>query len=200
MNAFRAVPRSFPEAFRCLLGFSLVTRALTKLSPTISTMHRAFSTVRPSPTFQQHVEKIRNTCFSRDPGLWPTLAAAPLQAIHQFYQTHNRKPPLPHDFGPQGPAIAESILGLREVPTAPLARGGDPLELQARLTEELRCVSAMSKNWTSPHTVENVASMTADPALHGMMMGLMTNPNLVHVEYSGMSAKLVSAACVLWPL
>lgn len=47
-----------------------------------------------------------------------------------------------------------------------------------------------SKNWDDPRSVENVISTPSDPAIHGALLAMIANPNLVYGEYSGMAAEL----------
>jgi glutamate/tyrosine decarboxylase-like PLP-dependent enzyme len=49
---------------------------------------------------------------------------------------------------------------------------------------------ALSKDWENPSSVENVITMSADPAIYGAQMGILANPNLVYSEYAGVAEEL----------
>ncbi|MEI6178631.1 MAG: pyridoxal-dependent decarboxylase [Verrucomicrobiota bacterium] len=84
---------------------------------------------------------------------------------------------------PEGPELLEQLRAVRCVPS-----GVDSLD--AGLDPLLVFSAALSKNWEVPESVENVVTLPADPAICGMMLGTIANPNLVHYEYSGMAVEL----------
>lgn len=55
---------------------------------------------------------------------------------------------------------------------------------------ELLFAGALSKDWENPSSVENVITMSADPAIYGAQLGILANPNLVYSEYAGVAEEL----------
>ena len=126
------------------------------------------------PGFASAVGRVRELFFRRDPARWPVFGLEPFADILAF--RHQRIPPAERvSRYPDGPALLERLRATRRVPPTMDAPGSriDPLIVFA---------AALSKNWESPESVENVVTQPSDPALCGSMLGALANANLVHAN------------------
>ncbi|KQB01395.1 aspartate aminotransferase family protein [Vibrio metoecus] len=125
------------------------------------------------PRFEQHYCAVKAKFFSRDPELWPLYRSLEIQPL-----LHSRR---------ETPAVNHHLLKLLttrdEVPRFSRYQGKpfDDVALYA---------AQHSKNWDDPRSVENVISTPCDPAIHGGLLAMIANPNLVYGEYAGMAAEL----------
>lgn len=125
------------------------------------------------PRFEQHYCAVKAKFFSRDPELWPLYRSLEIQPL-----LHSRR---------ETPAVNHHLLKLLttrdEVPRFS--------RYQGKPFDEVALYAAQhSKNWDDPRSVENVISTPCDPAIHGGLLAMIANPNLVYGEYSGMAAEL----------
>lgn len=137
------------------------------------------------PGFAAAIQQVRERFFRRNPAHWPVFALSPFAEVIGFRGKSlppNEKP----DAYPGGPELTDRLRALDRVPQrSETARSGlDPLVTFA---------AALSKNWESPLSVENVATQSSDPAIMGAMLGSLANPNMVHPEYAGMAVELEQA-------
>jgi glutamate/tyrosine decarboxylase-like PLP-dependent enzyme len=137
------------------------------------------------PAFAAAIGRLREAFFSRDPARWPLFGLEPFAGVIGFRQQACAGGEPVARFA-DGAALHQRLKSLASVPLHPhfAAADIDPL---------IRFAAALSKNWEHPGSVENVATMPSDPALYGAMVGSLANPNLVHLEYSGMAVELEQA-------
>lgn len=132
-------------------------------------------------TFRRHLELVRERYFSRNPDLWPVFRDPALAQVIEVRRLH--LPPgerLGHFSG--GTALYGALRAEDHMPEDSLMPGSPH--------ERLVFAAAMSKAWENPASVENVVTAPCDPAIHGAMLGLLANPNLVYREYSEMADEL----------
>lgn len=137
------------------------------------------------PGFERAMHRLRAAFFQRDPARWPVFGTEPFANVHQFRR--RGIPPSERVASyPDGPALLEQLRALRHMPQHMNDQPGnfDPLVVFS---------AALSKNWESPESVENVVTMPTDPAIFGMMLGALVNANLVHYEYAEMAIELEHA-------
>ncbi len=144
-------------------------------------------TLEPSPssavskTFRQHLELVRERYFSRNPDLWPVFRDPALAGVIDVRRQH--LPPAERlGHFPGGTALLGALRAEDHMPEDSLMPGSPH--------ERLVFAAAMSKAWENPASVENVVTAPCDPAIHGAMLGLLANPNLVYREYSEMADEL----------
>lgn len=137
------------------------------------------------PGFAAAIRDVRQRFFQRDPARWPVFSLAPFSDVIAF-RARSLPPNEKIDAYPGGRELSERLHALDRVPQRiPGANdAADPLVAFA---------AALSKNWESPLSVENVATQSSDPAIIGAMLGSLSNPNLVHPEYAGMAVELEHA-------
>ena len=137
-----------------------------------------------SVDFIESYKKIRSLFFSRNPDLWPALDNERFKQVIEFRKKYfNANDKLANY--PDGDELYKSLMSQEFVPENFSAPG---IESETLMT----FVASLTKDWENPSSVENVASMPSDPALHGSMIGLLANPNLLHREYSEMAEELES--------
>ena len=134
------------------------------------------------PEFEGSMNRLREAYFRRDPLRWPVFGQEPFASVLEF-RKRGISPDERVAAYPEGPELLEQLRAVRRVPS-----GVDGLD--AGLDPLLVFSAALSKNWEVPESVENVVTLPADPAICGMMLGTIANPNLVHYEYSGMAVEL----------
>ena len=137
------------------------------------------------PRFRELVDQVKAMFFGRNPDLWPVFSDPACQEVLRFrYGAH--QPGTEVDKHKDGGSLLEQLKQTAAIPDGWRVpeRGPDPMLLFA---------SALSKNWEHPSCVENVITMSSDPAIFGMFMGIVANPNLVYREYAGMAADLEAA-------
>lgn len=130
---------------------------------------------RLSPHFEEILQKVREEFFSRNPKYWPVFKDKSLESIinhreksiksHKKHHSHEEK--IFNDF----------LLYNDEFPF-----------FSAKSFENdrfLQYVAATSKLWEDPASVENVVTMSSDPAIFGCMIGALVNPNLAYASYAG---------------
>lgn len=137
------------------------------------------------PGFERRIERVRAAFFRRDPARWPAFGLNPFAGV-----TATRRQVLPPAERlaryPDGPALLEQLRALDRVPPG-MNEGGsglDPLVVFA---------AALSKSWEIPQSAENVVTQPCDPAIYGVLLGSLANPNLVHHDYSEMAIELEQA-------
>ena len=139
------------------------------------------STFSQTPEFASMIASIRKDFFSRDARRWPVFADPALADIIQFRGTH-----LPPDERltayPNGFVERDELLRESTIPEV----GRSLAEVNRRLV----FTGALSKCWEDPASVENVITTPCDAAIHGAVIGLVANPNLVYSEYCGMAEEL----------
>lgn len=137
------------------------------------------------PRFEKLRREIQDLYFRRNPELWPIFADPTCQQITAFRQ-RGLLPAEAMTSYPDGPMLGERLRATSSLP--PRGRhpsdGPDPL---------LPFAASLSKNWEDPACVENVITMASDPAIFGMMLGTLANPNLVYYDYAEMAAELEKA-------
>ena len=145
--------------------------------PSVSTT----STFSQTPEFASMIARVRKDFFSRDARRWPVFADPALADIIQFRGTH-----LPPDERltayPNGFVERDELLRESTIPEV----GRSLAEVNRRLV----FTGALSKCWEDPASVENVITTPCDAAIHGAVIGLVANPNLVYSEYCGMAEEL----------
>jgi glutamate/tyrosine decarboxylase-like PLP-dependent enzyme len=134
-----------------------------------------------SPVFLDHLAGIRKSYFSRDPELWPVFRDPSLARVAEARRDH-RPPAERLGNYPGGPALLGALRADAHVPDDCLPPGSPH--------ERLVFAAALSKAWEDPSSVENVITMPCDPAIHGAMLGVLANPNLVYREYCEMADEL----------
>ena len=139
------------------------------------------STFSQTPEFASMIARVRKDFFSRDARRWPVFADPALADIIQFRGTH-----LPPDERltayPNGFVERDELLRESTIPEV----GRSLAEVNRRLV----FTGALSKCWEDPASVENVITTPCDAAIHGAVIGLVANPNLVYSEYCGMAEEL----------
>lgn len=134
-----------------------------------------------SDRFQTRFAQVKANFFSRDPDLWPVFREPGFAALNAF-RARALAPAERLNAWPDGPA---RLAHLRE--GAPVPAG---MKMPGEPMEELLFAAALSKDWENPSSVENVITMSADPAIYGAQMGILANPNLVYSEYAGVAEEL----------
>ena len=129
------------------------------------------------PEFQKSYQKLIDVFFSRNIKLWPIYKYKGFQEVI----ANRRIPGVPYEKLNKindADKLVEELMSSSEIQDKPYYNisEGDPV---------LKFVASLSKNWEDPNSVENVVSMSSDPAIYGAMMGLLSNANLVHPEYAG---------------
>ncbi|SIR41537.1 Glutamate or tyrosine decarboxylase [Aeromonas sp. RU39B] len=134
-----------------------------------------------SDRFQTRFAQVKANFFSRDPDLWPVFREPGFAALNAF-RARALAPAERLSAWPDGPARLAHLREGAPVP-ATMQMPGEPME-------ELLFAAALSKDWENPSSVENVITMSADPAIYGAQMGILANPNLVYSEYAGVAEEL----------
>ncbi|EJL6356782.1 aspartate aminotransferase family protein [Vibrio cholerae] len=143
------------------------------MSHVLSDRWLALSANQLNPRFEQHYFAVKAKFFSRDPALWPLYRSLEIQPL---LQSRRESPVYDHH-------LFKQLTTREEVP--PFSR------YQGKPFDEVALYAAQhSKNWDDPRSVENVISTPSDPAIHGALLAMIANPNLVYGEYSGMAAEL----------
>ena len=140
--------------------------------------------IHSSPLFNEKFAELVANFFDRDPVKWPVFAEP---SVRKYLDSMIGAPcpDLPDKEVPKGKEIKADITSTTVMPEAPIAPGS--IE---GLKDHVNSIAMMSKNWYSPAAVENVMAMPSDPAIHGCMMAIMANPNVVHYEYAKASADI----------
>lgn len=134
-----------------------------------------------SDRFQTRFAQVKANFFSRNPDLWPVFREPGFAALNAF-RARALAPAERLSAWPDGPARLAHLREGAPVP-ATMQMPGEPME-------ELLFAAALSKDWENPSSVENVITMSADPAIYGAQMGILANPNLVYSEYAGVAEEL----------
>ncbi|OWY37281.1 aspartate aminotransferase family protein [Xenophilus sp. AP218F] len=134
-----------------------------------------------TPEFARRFATVKARYFSRDPRLWPVFQDPGFARLNAFRSLH-LPPEARLAAWPDGAARMADLTENMPVP----AEMRDP----AQPLEELLFAAALSKDWENPSCVENVITMSADPAIYGAQMGVLANPNLVYSEYAGVAEDL----------
>ncbi|MGL5285984.1 MAG: pyridoxal phosphate-dependent decarboxylase family protein, partial [Aeromonas sp.] len=134
-----------------------------------------------SDRFQTRFAQVKANFFSRNPDLWPVFREPGFAALNAF-RARALAPAERLSAWPDGPARLAHLREGAPVP-ANMQMPGEPME-------ELLFAAALSKDWENPSSVENVITMSADPAIYGAQMGILANPNLVYSEYAGVAEEL----------
>jgi len=137
-----------------------------------------------APAFREGIDRIRASCFSRDPACWPIFGDPVFAEIVNFRKAKAHARARVQQY-PDGEAL---LRGMRERNRVPQT-GKNPKD---GVDPVLLFSAALSKNWEDPASVENVITSPSDPALFGSMAGILANANLVHPEYSEMAGELES--------
>ncbi|SIO32993.1 pyridoxal-dependent decarboxylase [Salinivibrio sp. ES.052] len=137
-------------------------------------MSHSLSSHALTPAFLNQYQTIRQHFFDRNPDRWP------------IYRTPELAQWLANGMHPMR---ADSDSLLKQQTKVP-----NQSDLSAKTLPNLALQAATySKDWTSPHAVENVITAPCDPAIHGALLATMANPNLVYSEYAGLSVELEKA-------
>ncbi len=133
-----------------------------------------------SKHFDKLYLQVKERYFSRNPEYWPIFRDSGFKQILDFRLADY---PLGDDcaYPDSKPLHARLQKALAVPQTSSLPEGSDDL---------LCYIAALSKNWESPSAVENVVTMSCDPAIYGSMVGILANPNLVYHEYAARAAEL----------
>ena len=137
------------------------------------------------PGFAHAFHRLREAFFRRDPRRWPLFAQEPFAGV-LAYRARAIPPPERVAHYPGGAELLERLRQLDRMPH-------HPRHEVAEIDPLLTFAAALSKNWENPNSVENVATMPSDPAIHGALLGTLANPNLVHSEYAEMAVELEHA-------
>ncbi|MFG0607543.1 pyridoxal phosphate-dependent decarboxylase family protein [Vibrio mimicus] len=123
--------------------------------------------------FEQHYNAVKAKFFTRDPDLWPLYRSLEIQPLLQ-----SRRAPSAYDHH-----LFKQLTTRDDIPRFS--------RFQNQPFDELALYAAQhSKNWDDPRAVENVISTPCDPAIHGALLAMIANPNLVYAEYAGVAAEL----------
>ncbi len=135
-----------------------------------------------STAFTEKMKEIRELFFARDPKKWSVFANPQVGEVLNFRKRHvHASQQL--QYYPNGDELYEELKAHQQTP--------DDWNADTNSVEPLLAFSAaLSKNWEDPASVENVVTMSCDPAIQGAMMGTVANPNLVYTEYAGMAEEL----------
>jgi glutamate/tyrosine decarboxylase-like PLP-dependent enzyme len=140
--------------------------------------------VRVDPAFSQRLSRLRDDYFSRDPKKWPVFSDPVLSRLIADRRHHAPQAERLRAY-PRGEELLHALRTDCELPQASRPPS-QPLD-------ELLCAAALAKNWENPSSVENVVTLPCDPALHGAMLGITANPNLVYREYAEVADDLEKA-------
>lgn len=142
------------------------------------------SLLSQTPVFAREIAAIRAEFFARDPRRWPVFADPSLARIIASREQHQPAAARLASY-PDGPAGLARLQQDDWVPDR-----GRPLD---EVNDRLVFAAALSKAWEDPASVENVVSAPCDAAIHGAVIGLLANPNLIYSEYCGMAEELERA-------
>ncbi len=134
-----------------------------------------------SPEFARRFATVKAHFFSRNPDLWPVFREPGFATLNEF-RARGLAPDARLNAWPDGRARLADLCETMPVP-AQMRTPGEPMT-------ELLFAGALSKDWENPSSVENVITMSADPAIYGAQMGILANPNLVYSEYAGVAEEL----------
>lgn len=133
------------------------------------------------PEFKRRFATVKANFFSRNPDLWPVFHEPGFATLNEF-RARGFGPGGAAQCWPDGRARLADLCETMPVPQA-MRTPGEPMA-------ELLFAGALSKDWENPSSVENVITMSADPAIYGAQMGILANPNLVYSEYAGVAEEL----------
>ncbi|WLD19197.1 pyridoxal phosphate-dependent decarboxylase family protein [Aeromonas veronii] len=133
------------------------------------------------PDFSARFATVKANFFSRNPDLWPVFREPGFASLNEF-RARGLAPDARLNAWPDGRARLADLCETMPVP-ATMRTPGEPMA-------ELLFAAALSKDWENPSSVENVITMSADPAIYGAQMGILANPNLVYSEYAGVAEEL----------
>ncbi len=128
------------------------------------------------PDFSARFATVKANFFSRNPNLWPVFREPGFATLNEF-RARGLAPDARLNAWPDGRARLADLCETMPVP-ATMRTPGEPMA-------ELLFAAALSKDWENPSSVENVITMSADPAIYGAQLGILANPNLVYSEYAG---------------
>nr|WP_265594727.1 pyridoxal-dependent decarboxylase [Haloferula sp. BvORR071] len=137
--------------------------------------------VAASPVFRRHLELVRERYFSRNPDLWPVFRDPSLARVIELRGQHVTPAERLCSY-PGGTDLLGALRAERQMPEEGIVPGSPH--------ERLVFAAALSKAWEDPASVENVITASCDPAIHGAMLGILANPNLVYREYCEMADEL----------
>lgn len=129
------------------------------------------------PRFEEKMVQIRKRYFSRDPKLWPIFKDPGVQRVLAFRLGKNPPEERFKRYKDSGSLLQKlkAVERVAETSRIPTAEEND---------EVLLFAASLVIEWEHPSCVENVASLSSDPALYGYFLGALANPNLVHRHYS----------------
>jgi len=133
-----------------------------------------------SEVFSGKISEVRSLFFGRNPKKWPVFAEPGISEVLEFRQNHIHAAEQLAAYE-NGAEKLEELKNDTEIPAG--WSNGQSQDL-------LNFVASMSKNWENPAAVENVVTMSSDPAIYGAVMASVANPNLVYSEYAGMAEEL----------
>lgn len=133
------------------------------------------------PEFSSRFAAVKANFFSRNPNLWPVFREPGFATLNEF-RARGLAPDARLNAWPDGRARLANLCETMPVP-ATMRTPGEPMA-------ELLFAAALSKDWENPSSVENVITMSADPAIYGAQLGILANPNLVYSEYAGVAEEL----------
>lgn len=134
------------------------------------------------PKFAAVYQEVKNRFFSRNPDYWPIFKNPDIREIVTWRQRPEPAERLLKEY-PGSRRLLQRLHDRSNIPRAwqQMERHGEDMA---------RFCAVFSKNWENPGSVENVITMSADPAVYGSLLALIANPNLVHVEYAGLAVDL----------
>lgn len=133
------------------------------------------------PEFQQQLSTIKELFFSRNPKYWPFLENPEFKQVVDFRHKNLAQMQRLAAYT-NGEALYNEILHTTQV--------SQDYKQPNQANDLMLFAAALSKDWENPASVENVVSMSSDPALFGSMLGSLANPNLVYAEYAGVADNL----------
>lgn len=135
-----------------------------------------------NPEFLEQANRVKELFFSRNPKYWSFLQTAEFKHIIDF-RSKNFAPEQRLANYPNGAELYNRIVHTTHL-------NQELKDPQQSNNELLLFAAALSKDWENPASVENVVSMSSDPAIFGSMIGLLANPNLVYSESAGVASNL----------
>lgn len=173
-------PRRLLRAFLCR-AVSVGGKGISFVAGVWQILRMNWDSYQISPAFEREMEGVRQRYFARDARRWSAYQLSPFAEMIEFRQ-RSIAPKDRLSAYPGGEELMAQLRAVKQVPTDCRTQDGmDPL---------LVFSGALSKTWEVPESVENVATLPADPAIYGAMMGILANANLVHSEYSEAAVEL----------
>ena len=136
-----------------------------------------------SKAFCSSINEVRELFFSRDPKKWPLYSHPEFKQLINFRKENHLPPQDLLKAFPNGESMEQKLKATSSIPAEWSAKSQS-------IDSLLSFAACLSKNWEDPAAVENVVTLPCDPAVHGSMMAVVANPNLIYREYSGMADEM----------